>query len=46
MSGDTGILVGQPALDVTLEKGEGESVRLSEFWKDSFLVAIFMRHLG
>ena len=45
MSGDTEILAGQPAPDVTLEKGV-EAVRLSEFWKDSPLAAIFMRHLG
>ena len=46
MSGSTEVLVGHPALDVTLEKAEGVSVRLSEFWKDSPLVAIFTRHLG
>ncbi len=46
MSGDTEILAGHPALDVTLEKGAGVSVQLSEFWKDGPLAVIFMRHLG
>ncbi len=46
MSGDAEILAGHPALDVALEKGAGETVRLSEFWKDGPLAVIFMRHLG
>ncbi|MEE9240307.1 MAG: hypothetical protein V3U53_03850, partial [bacterium] len=46
VSGGAEVLASHPALDVALEKGAGESVQLSEFWKDSPLIAVFMRHLG
>ncbi len=46
MSDGAEVLASHPALDVTLEKGAGASVQLSEFWKDGPLAVIFMRHLG
>jgi hypothetical protein len=40
------IAAGRPAAEAALEGDAGEAVRLSDLWKDSRLVLVFMRHLG
>lgn len=37
---------GHPAPDAPVENARGESVRLSELWRDSPVIIVFLRHLG
>ncbi len=46
MSEEGEIAAGRPAAEAVLEGGAGEAIRLSDLWKDSRLVLVFMRHLG
>ncbi len=40
------IAAGRPAAEAVFKGGAGEAIRLSDLWKDSRLVLVFMRHLG
>lgn len=37
---------GSPAPDAPVENAHGEAVRLSELWRESPLIIVFLRHLG
>jgi peroxiredoxin len=37
---------GDHAPDVAVQDATGASLRLSELWRDGFLVLVFLRHFG
>ncbi len=37
---------GTPALDVQLRDKDGKKVRLSDYWRRSPVVLVFLRHFG